>query len=127
MAAVREAPGGTIVVANDDPAILELIAQVLEDEGYRAVTCRDAEDALRRVAEARPILVIADVRMPPSPDWLVLDRLRADRATAGLPLLVCSAGRREPEETERLGQGVAALPMPFELDDLLEEVRQLTA
>ncbi len=118
----------TVVVVNDDRTILELMRDILGYEGYRVVVAEDASQAYHLIQARPPSLAILDVRMPGSPDWQTLDLLKRDPSTASVPVLVCSASAREMQEAEVAirARGCDLLYMPFEIDDLLEEVGQLT-
>jgi CheY-like chemotaxis protein len=82
----------TILIAEDDDAIRDALATLLEEEGYRVVTARDGAEALARLhALPRPRLVLLDLMMPVMSGWEFLRRLRADPDTADIPVLVLSA------------------------------------
>jgi CheY-like chemotaxis protein len=81
-----------IVVADDDPLINDLISIVLQDEGYRVLSCTTGAEALQVAARVRPDLVITDMQMEVRDAGLqLLDRLRADPTTAETAVIVCSA------------------------------------
>jgi DNA-binding response OmpR family regulator len=117
----------TIVVVNDDRSFLELMQEILEDESYSVMTADDSDQACRLIKETMPNLAILDVRMPGSPDWQVLDAIKRDLTTASLPVLVCSAWELQAAEARLRRQGCDLLSMPFDIDALLEKVRQLTS
>ena len=63
-AAPPAAPAVTIVVADDDPDIRRLVAEILRDEGYRVLTAADGQEALALVRARAPALVLLDLQMP---------------------------------------------------------------
>ena len=81
-------PFPTILVVDDDPGLLVLLAEELRDDGYAVVTARDGSEALRRLENAWPDLVIIDLMMP-GMDGLTL--AREIKARADLPIVVLSA------------------------------------
>jgi CheY-like chemotaxis protein len=106
------------------PTSLELLTEVLEDQGYRLLTAATPERALELFRATRPDLLIVDVWMAGAVDWEVLDTVQLDPATAGIPV-VCSAAvdtvsQREPQLR---AQGCGALLKPFCLDELLGAVQ----
>jgi CheY-like chemotaxis protein len=115
-----------IAVIDDDSAYLSMMQELLNDEGYRTFTQLMAAGAPTRIAEAQPDLVILDVRMESAHAGLsLLDRLRADQRTCHIPVIVCSADvstLREKQET-LTRQGCAVLEKPFDLEKLLDLVR----
>lgn len=111
---------------NDDVTILDLIRDLIEDEGYRGEVCREGTKAHEVIVEAQPDLVILDMRMEhPDSGHKVMEMMRLDPRTADIPVIVCTADRayiRESGENLR-AQGYDALEKPFALDALLEKVR----
>ena len=53
-----------ILVVDDDPSILALVAEILRDEGYEVATARNGAEALERVAETVPAVLVTDLMMP---------------------------------------------------------------
>ena len=89
-----------VVVLDDDEGLLELMAAVLEDEGYAVEGHRQWEGALELVRQARPDLVILDVVFGREPmGWHVLESLKAHADTAAVPVLICSANHRPSKST----------------------------
>jgi two-component system OmpR family response regulator len=89
----------TILVADDDPHIREVVAFALEKSGHRIVPARDGDEALALARSGRPDLVVLDVGMPGEDGLSVCRRLRADPAFAELPVLFLSA---RDEEVDRI-------------------------
>src|SRR5690349_21561520 len=84
-----------IVVIDDTAEILELLEDVLTDEGFQVVACREVGDALETVAAEQTALVIADLVMAGVPQWGLIDGLLADPRTARVPIIVCSGATHE--------------------------------
>jgi CheY-like chemotaxis protein len=105
----------TVLVVDDEPLIREIVRALLEDEGYAVECAEDGVEALA-VVEAAPIdLVISDVVMPRLDGRTLAQRLRARRAA--LPIVLMSANRAASGIP-----GIALMPKPFDLDDLLDAV-----
>lgn len=122
----RRGSRARIAAINDDPAILELLRELLGvSEGYDVVTCTVGEQAHDFVKERRPDLILLDIRMGGEEiGWTVLERLTLDPETRPIPVIVSSAAvTRLAEHGSRLERyGVEVLPKPFDLDVLLEKV-----
>ena len=121
-------PGQTILVVDDDPVILDLLTVNFELEGYTVLRAADGEEALRRVREERPQLVLTDIMMPRVSGLDVLAAVKADPATASTPVVLLSAKALAPDV--RAGYDAGAddyVTKPFEPDDLLERVARLLA
>ncbi len=107
---------GTVLVVDDDAAILDLVQAVLEDEGYHVRVSVDGA-ALRSAHAQPPDLILLDMMMPLMDGVEVTQRLRADPATAHIPLVAVSA-RHNLAALAALLHVDAVLPKPFDLDDL---------
>ena len=117
----------TIVVINDSPELLELARLLFEDEGYDVKVAQIGTGAFDLIRQTRPDLVILDVRLPDISGWDILQAMKLERATASIPVLVCTAAVNELAELgNQLSQvGVDTLIKPFAIDSLLEKVATL--
>lgn len=113
-----------ILVVDDDTDIRQTIRDILELEGYSIATAADGREALERIADRRPVLVLLDLQMPVMSGWEVLSQLRAEGS--GLPVVFMSAGYRARTEAERHNAD-AHLGKPFEMDELLRIVARFVA
>ena len=107
----------TLLVADDEYAIVEALTALLEDEGYRVVTAANGEEALARLAELTPDLLLLDVMMPLLDGREVLRVMRENAAWATIPVIVMSAAAR-PMSPAQLGTATF-LRKPFDLSVLL--------
>jgi CheY-like chemotaxis protein len=112
-----------ILVVDDDPAILELISQILMDEGYHVLTASDGRTALTLARNQPPNLILLDLMMPEMNGWQVIAALQTTQQTRAIPVVLISARRGLAETASDLGV-TAYLEKPFELDELLACVRQ---
>jgi len=111
----------SILVVDDDPAIVDIITQVLAAEGYVTRACRNGLEALDVLNEWRPDLILLDLWMPKMDGWEFRRRqLALDRAR-DVPVVLLSAGGRLEEHARTL-DAAAAIPKPFDLTDLLSVV-----
>ena len=109
-----------VLVVDDEADILELVREVLSDEGYDVDTALTGEAALAITRERRPDLILLDVKLPGADGWEVLAELRA-AAGPQTPVVVMTAGFDAQDRA--LGGGAQGyLAKPFELDDLLSAV-----
>jgi len=80
-----------LLVVEDDPAFAERLVELARARGFKAVVASDARSALALAEELQPSGMVLDVRLPDQDGWSVLERLRADPNTRGLPVHVVSA------------------------------------
>jgi two-component system, OmpR family, phosphate regulon response regulator PhoB len=119
-------PGPLVLVADDETDIVELVAIVLERAGYRVVTAVEGRTALDLARERMPVLCILDGTMPQLAGFEVLEALRADDSTAGVPVLILTATVDEEREIRRHGvEPDGFMKKPFDADELLREVARL--
>lgn len=122
----------TVLLVDDEHAIVDALAGILEDEGYRVLTAGNGREALARLEEAgpgegRPHVALLDVMMPIMGGRELLQRLRASPAWASLPVLMMSAVPREVLERQEGGRLAcdAFLEKPFDLGTLLATLDRL--
>jgi CheY-like chemotaxis protein len=111
---------GTVLVIDDDPAIVDFLEIALEDEGYRVLVAVDGA-ALQVAHDLQPNLILLDIMMPDMDGVEVSQRLRADPVTAGIPIVVMSAQDRLRATAARMPID-DRLPKPFALDRLFSTV-----
>jgi DNA-binding response OmpR family regulator len=113
----------TILVVDDEPAMVGMVGALLGEEGYQIVTAYDGEVALRRHADERPDLVILDRRLPRlSGD----DVCRSIRAVSSTPILMLTGEKGSEERARLLDLGADDyLEKPFSKKELSARVRAL--
>jgi DNA-binding response OmpR family regulator len=115
-----------ILVADDEGDIVDLVTIVLERAGYEVISAAEGKCALALAHERRPGLCILDGTMPGLPGFAVLQAIRAEPATASVPVLILTATVDEEREIRRHGvEPDAFMKKPFESDRLLGEVARL--
>lgn len=116
-----------VLVADDDASILNLIEVNLSLEGFEVLTAERGEEALEKARQGRVDLIVLDVMMPGMDGWDVCERLKEDRETAEIPIVILSARNLERERRRAAALGVEAyVTKPFDPDDLLRLARSLT-
>jgi CheY-like chemotaxis protein len=114
----------TILVVDDDPSIREVVASLLEMEGYQVRTAANGLEALRCVERETPDLVVLDMRMPVMDGWTFVRELH--RRGLALPILVLTATQDAHLWAEQVG-AEDFLEKPFEITSLLASVERLKA
>ena len=120
--------GYRILVADDEPEVVDLVRMVLEMEGYTVLNAGDGEETVVRAQADRPDLILLDVRMPKLSGLSVLDRLNEDPVTAAIPVIMLSVVTTYPEVRTALQRGATAyLAKPFELREMSRLVGRVLA
>lgn len=113
----------TILVVDDEPAMVGMVGALLGEEGYQIVTAYDGEVALRRHADEHPDLVILDRRLPKMSGDEVCRQIRAG---ANTPILMLTGERGSEERARLLDLGADDyLEKPFSKKELSARVRAL--
>lgn len=113
-------------MVDDDPALVFAVADCLREEGYEVATARTGAEALVRLAEALPDLVISDIRMPRMDGYQLARNIRSTPRTALLPIIFLTAKDQRADRIEGFRAGVDAyLVKPFEPDELLTVVASI--
>lgn len=123
---MRDPP--VIAVVDDDTAILELISELLADEGYQVLPCRTGREAQRLIRTHQPDGVIVDLQLADVVSgWDILELMRNDSVLQQIPVIVCSADMSFLQaQADRLSiYNCAVLEKPFELDRFVETVKQI--
>jgi CheY-like chemotaxis protein len=110
-----------ILVVEDDEAIRELVSDVLRDDGYEVREATNGLEALGRVRDERPDLIVLDLMMPVMDGWAFVEECREHAYCDDVPIIVTSASHDLPRTAERLRSfGVrTCLAKPFDVDGLL--------
>jgi DNA-binding response OmpR family regulator len=103
-----------VLIVDDDPAVLELVADLLAGEGFAVSRAGDGVEALAAAERERPDLVVSDVWMPRLDGLGLAERLRG----LGVPVVLMSAVLERPP-----AGGLPFVAKPFDLDALLAAVR----
>jgi len=116
----------TVLIAEDDDAIRDLISFKLDAIGYRTLTAANGHSALEIVHQHQPDVIILDIGMPGMDGLSVCHQLHSDRLTAEIPVLMLSGRSRETDI--ELGYTVGAdhyMIKPFVPAELVQRVRWL--
>jgi DNA-binding response OmpR family regulator len=118
---------GCIIVADDDPTIIDLVKLRLDMAQYEVVTTHDAGAVPAMVRARQPALVILDVRMPGGGGLSALSAIKADPETCTIPVMMLT-GERNPATVLLAMQSGADdyVVKPFHPDTLLQRVSRLT-
>ncbi|HTG40298.1 MAG TPA: response regulator [Methylomirabilota bacterium] len=98
-----------VLAVDDDPTALAMFRGLLEPEGFEVVVARDGREALELASRERLDFVICDLVMPNLDGFEVIAALKADPATASLPILVCTAQDLSATDKERLNDNLVGL------------------
>jgi two-component system phosphate regulon response regulator PhoB len=130
MGVMTESFGGmskpTILVVEDEAPLLTLLRYNLEKQGFRVEEAADGQEALMRVSEARPDLVLLDWMLPALSGLEVCRQLRRRPNTRDLPIIMVTARTEDQDAVRALDLGADDyIAKPFVMDALLARIRAL--
>jgi CheY-like chemotaxis protein len=115
-----------ILVAEDERDIRELIGFTLRFAGFEVVLVTNGVEAIEKVPQVQPDLIVLDVRMPKMTGYEACIRLKEDPATSMIPVVFLSAKGQEGEIKEGLDLGAMEyIVKPFAPDDLTSQVKDI--
>jgi CheY-like chemotaxis protein len=122
-----------ILVVNDTQAVIDLMRDLLEEEGYQVSTSIQTVD-LARIKSLAPDLIVQDLLFASGTEqtgWHFLTMVRLDPELARIPLILCTAAIetiKDPDMATNLDRlGVRVVLKPFDLDDLLTAITEVLA
>lgn len=115
-----------ILIADDEPDVVQLVAMLLKPEGYELVTAETGEDAIEQVQEQRPDLVLLDILMPGGHGFSVLKSIRENPELRATKVMILSSKSYAEDRRRALDAGADAyMTKPFDADALLNTVKGL--
>jgi CheY-like chemotaxis protein len=118
---VHEPP--LILIVDDDSDLLEPVEQALVARGYRVAIAHNGEEALQRLTEVEPQMIVLDMQMPVMDGWQFA-RVFRERYGRKIPIAVATAAEDSKLRAAEIGAN-AALAKPFELERLYEVVSDI--
>jgi sigma-B regulation protein RsbU (phosphoserine phosphatase) len=116
-------PKGNILIVDDTPANLRLLAQMLAERGYRVRPVPDGSLALEATRAEPPDLILLDIRMPEMNGYEVCERLKADAQTRDIPIIFISALDATQDKVRAFSVGgVDYVTKPFQVEEVLARV-----
>ena len=108
----------TIVIGEDDQAIIEVVKIILQEGGYEPLGVTEAGSIIKTVQKSMPALILLDIWMSGENGGDIAKKIKMDKETSHIPIVMISANN----ETEHIAKGVGAegfLQKPFNMEDLM--------
>jgi CheY-like chemotaxis protein len=123
----RDPAVGPILIVEDDEAARGTLRRLLEKEGWTVTEAENGRQALDRVAEAKPALILLDLMMPEMDGFEFIDALRQQEAWRSIPVAVTTAKDVTAEDRQRLTAQVEQILQKgaYSREELLAQVRKL--
>lgn len=119
---------GSILIAEDEPNIVESLTFLLEREGYAVSAVADGDTALRIVQQAPPDMLVLDVMLPGRNGFEILKAIRSDGSLTSLPVVMLTAKGQDKDRKMALDLGANVfITKPFSNQDLVDQINDLAA
>ena len=116
----------TILVVQDNTLNLELVRDVLLTAGMKVVEARTAHEGLKAALELTPAVILLDIRLPGMDGFAVLGHLKANPATASIPVVALTAQAMAGDRERALAAGFSEyIPKPIDTRTLADRIRVL--
>jgi len=116
---------GRVLVVDDDPRVVDMVRQLLEDDPYQIIAAADGQEALDAVARQRPDVILLDLLMPNMDGFAVIEHLQQDPQYRLIPIIVLTAKTLTAAEQALFEQSVVKVVLKMGLDRVafIEELR----
>jgi len=117
-----------ILIVDDEPELSSLVKTRLEYHGYQVSLWNSGKDALKKVQEVKPDLIILDIMLPDKNGYDICYELKNNSDTASIPVILFTAKEEWKGDMGEVGQFVKAddyISKPFMSEALLEKIKRL--
>lgn len=117
----------TILIIEDEAFHRKALASALTDRNFKAIGAENAEEGLAAIQAETPMLIVLDLLLPKMHGLVFLENLRANPATASIPVMILTAfeGTDLREKTEELGVQGYFVKSEWRLGDLVEKITEI--
>ena len=113
----------TILIVDDEPNVVSMIAEYLSKEGYYTLTATSGKQALRLAEKYRPLAITLDILMPEMDGWEVLQGLKNNPHTKDIPVIIISVS--DDKETGFALGAIGYITKPVNKDVLIAEINKI--
>ncbi len=112
-----------ILLVDDSKTELHHLSELLTKRGYAVRTAENGDEALRRLAEETPDLILMDVVMPGQNGFQLTRSITRDSRYAGVPVIMCTSKNQETDKVWGMRQGARDyIVKPVDADELLAKI-----
>ncbi len=114
----------TIMVADDNPDIVDILRNMLEENGFNVTCAYSGKDLFAGLEELKPDLILLDIMMPQMDGLEVLRRLKGAPKTSSIPIIMITVKDEDKLAAHKLGAD-DYIPKPFDIDKLVTAINRL--
>ena len=117
----------SIMVVDDEKNLVEMVAEILEEEGYKVISAFNGEECLKVLKKKKVDLILLDIMMPKSDGWMVHRKIKENPSWKDVPIIILTA--KTDDIDRNIGLEVAKvddfITKPFVPEDLVNRVREI--
>lgn len=119
----------TIVIVEDDAALIKVLSQKLEQEGFAVISAVDGETGLRLIEKNKPDLVVLDIILPRKSGFEVMEAMHAAPELASIPVVVLTnlEGKQDIQRMTELGVKYFLVKAEYSLEEIAKKIKELLA
>ncbi|GAA0190999.1 hypothetical protein GCM10009122_53110 [Fulvivirga kasyanovii] len=116
----------TVLVIEDNKEIRENTIELLELAGYRVIDVEDGKAGIEAAGRELPDIILCDIMMPQADGYEVLETLKSNLSTSGIPFIYLTASAEKKEIQKAMDMGANAyICKPFDVNELMDTVERL--
>jgi twitching motility two-component system response regulator PilH len=114
----------SLLIVEDDKLFLQRLARAMESRGFAVRTAEDGEDAMRRLDEEKPDLILMDVVMPGQNGFQLTRAITRDARFTDVPVIMCTSKNQETDRVWGMRQGARDyIVKPVDADELVAKIK----
>lgn len=114
-----------ILIIEDDEHVSKVYEMKFSKEGYDTILVTNGEEAVEKITSERPDLIILDLMVPKKDGFAVLEEIKKDQGTAGIPVLVLSnlGGKGDQERALALGANEYMVKVNYSMQEVIDRAK----
>ena len=116
-----------ILIVDDSVSIRKVVSRLIDNQGWNSITAKDGVDALEKLQNYHPDLIILDIEMPRLNGYELLGKLRSNQTTKSIPVVMLGSRATKKHKDKSMALGAKAFVVkPYQDDEFVDLIRNLT-
>ncbi|MDI6703758.1 MAG: response regulator [bacterium] len=114
---------GKVLIVEDEEDVITILKEVLETKGYEVITIQDSHQAFDKIVSSLPDIILLDVMMPGISGYEICKRLKGDKITKDIPVVMLSARAQKDDVKKGFWSGADEyVTKPFDVFQLIDRL-----